>query len=547
MTSIGGRMEVEAPRRSVGGPDYLRLAVLAAVSVAVHLWLVGHTSVTARDGVGFARFALRVQSPPAAEGPWDPTRTRLDVVRMEKHPPGYPVAVWITAKVVRNTAGLPLSESTLLAAQLVSSFAALLLVVPSYLLGRMLFGRNVGFAAALLFQVLPVPARLTSDALTEGTYLLAAVSALAIGVRAVRRPTPGWFLMCGLATGVSYLVRPEGLMVGGSVGLLVVGLGLTRRWPRDLAFGRLVAMVVGMALVAVPYVVIIGKLTNKPTGNDSLPTVPGMGRVMGLTQAPGRSTGGPVFGAFWVLPQDTGPVGIVWPAVTAAADETAKGLHYGGAALAVFGLIALRRRIVADPGVGLLVVLLGVNAAVAVALGVRGYEVNGNWVHYVSERHVILIVFLGCVFAAAGLPELQQHLRTARWVPITLLALVVATALPSTLKPLHTNREGHKHAGRWLRENLKDEDVLIDPFEWAGWYGERTLHQIPPDPKNAPVIYAVTDDKNRDEDHARLPRMREARNVAADGRSELVYHWPEDRPVSEAKVKVYRLVRPKPE
>ena len=185
--TIGGRIEAVAPRRSLFGPDYLRLAALAAASLAVHLWLVSHTAVTARDGLGFARYALALQSPHGASVPHDPTRTAVDVVRQQKHPPGYPAAVWLTAKFVRKAVEMPLSESTLLAAQLVSAGAALLLVLPTYLLGRMLFGRNVAFAAALLFQVLPVPAHVTSDGLTEATYLLAAVTALALGVRAVRR------------------------------------------------------------------------------------------------------------------------------------------------------------------------------------------------------------------------------------------------------------------------------------------------------------------------------------------------------------------------
>jgi hypothetical protein len=543
MAAVGGRMEAVVPRRSLFGPDYLRLAVLAVVSVAVHAWLISHTAVTARDGVGFARYALGIQSPESA-GPTDKSRTALEVIRSEKHPPGYPAAVWITAKFVRRTTHLPLADSTLLATQLVSAIAALLLVVPTYLLGRMLFGRNVGFAAALLFQVLPVPAHVTSDGLTEATYLLAAVTALALGVRAVRRPTIGGFLLCGLATGACYLVRPEGLMVGGAVGLVAAGLGLTRRWPRDLALGRLTALAVGVALVAGPYAITIGKLTNKPTGNEGLPSVPNPLRPTIGSHAPAR---GPVFAAFWVLPEGVGPLGVVWPAVSAAVKETGQGLHYAGAALALFGLFAVRRRTVADPGLGLLVVLLAVNFAVVVWLGVRGYDANGVRTHYVSERHVLLIVLLGCVFAAAGLAELGRIFaagRAARMVPAAILLLLVATALPATLKPLHANREGHKHAGLWLKEHLQPEDCLIDPFEWAGCYSEKTLHHVFPDPEEPVVTYVVVDDKDREDDHARLPRMKEARNVLADGRTQLVYHWPEDRPKEEAKVKVYKLVRP---
>ena len=110
--------------------------------------------------------------------------------------------------------------------------------MPVYLIGRMVFGRNTGFAAALLFQVLPVPARITSDGLTEGVYLLVASVAIALCVRAVRRPRVSGFLLCGLATGVSYLVRPEGLLIAVGPGAVVLWFALTRRWPRDVAFGR---------------------------------------------------------------------------------------------------------------------------------------------------------------------------------------------------------------------------------------------------------------------------------------------------------------------
>ena len=48
--------------------------------------------------------------------------------------------------------------------------------------------------------------------------------------------------------------------------------------------------------------------------------------------------------------------------------------------------------------------------------------------------------------------------------------------------PLVRTFFAHKHAGRWLKEHLQPEDCLIDPFEWAGCYSEKTLHHVFPDP-----------------------------------------------------------------
>lgn len=544
--AVGGRIEVVARRRSLFGPDYARLAVLAAAAVAVHGWLLTHTAVTARDGIGFARYALCLQSPHAASVPWNDDRTMLDIVKAEQHPPAYPAAVWLTAKFVRQAADRPLPDSTLLACQIVSSIAGVLLVVPLYLIGRMLLGRNPAFAAALLFTTLPVPARVTSDGMADGLYLLAATTALLLGVRAVRRPGVGGFLVCGLATGATYLVRPEGLMVAAAVGLVGGWLGLVRRWPRDVAAGRLAALGVGVVLAAGPYMAFIGKVTNKPTGQQLMQPLVSPRDALGLAPA----AGGPLFAAWWAVPDGAGPVGVVAPAVLGLAKETGKSLHYLTAGLAVVGVVVLRRRIVADPGFLLLVALAGVNAAVLVGVGTTGYYVNGKRTFYVSEHHTLLLAMVGCVFAAAALRPVADLLarvpKVGRLVgPAGLLAVVVAAGLPSTLKPLHANREGHKHAGRWLADHTHpDADCVIDPFCWADWYAGRTLYVVRPDPQGAAVTYAVTDGKDRAEDHDRLPRIEAARNVAADGRSVVVYHWPEGVPVEEAQVLVYKLVVP---
>ena len=394
---VGGRIEAVERPRSLFGPDYIRLLALAVVSVAVHGWLIAHTAVTARDGLGFAQEALRLQSPSKAnppdhlkqrENPPPAVHNAVDVMAAAQHPPGYPVAVWLAGKAVRTAypADDLVAENYLWAAQLVSGAAALLLVVPTYLLGRMLLGRQAGFLVALLFQVLPVPARLTADALTEAPYLLAVATAVVLGVRAVRRPGVGGFLLCGMAAGAAYLVRVEGLMAAAAVGLVAGWLGLAGRWPRDLAAGRLVALAVGVGLVAGPYVALIGRLTNKPTGNEMLqPFQSPADLLRGLKSSDARpAAGGPLLAASWTVPPGTGVVGRAEPAVREVAKEAAKGLNYLAAGLAVVGVVLVRRRLAADPGWAVLVALAGVNGAVLIGLGVKGYSVNDGRFYYVS-------------------------------------------------------------------------------------------------------------------------------------------------------------------
>ena len=61
--------------------------------------------------------------------------------------------------------------------------------------------------------------------------------------------------------------------------------------------------------------------------------------------------------------------------------------------------------------------------------------------------------------------------------PVTFFLALVASALPYSLKPMHQQREGHKHAGRWLATQMNEKDWLQDPLAWAEWYAGRTLYK----------------------------------------------------------------------
>ena len=156
--------------------------------------------------------------------------------------------------------------------------------------------------------------RVTSDGLSEGVYLLVMATAILLGVRAARRPGIGGFLLCGLATGASYLVRPEGLLVGlGIGGVILLAWGM-KRWARADALGRLTALAVGVALVAGPYVILIGALSKKATANyitnplDDRATLDLEGN-RGLSSTPTAPRSSPVW---WDPAEDEGKNRTLW-------------------------------------------------------------------------------------------------------------------------------------------------------------------------------------------------------------------------------------------
>lgn len=166
----------------------------------MRLWQVVHTEVTSRDSIGFIRYAWQLQH---QEDPFA-------VVRGAEQHPGYPLMVLAASWPVRLFHPGPDSVAMQLSAQIASSLASVLLVIPLFLLGRDLFNRSVAFWATLLIQTLPATGELLADGLSESTFLLFAVTGWWAGLRALRGSRPGWYFLCGVSGTLAYLTRPEG-------------------------------------------------------------------------------------------------------------------------------------------------------------------------------------------------------------------------------------------------------------------------------------------------------------------------------------------------
>lgn len=529
---VGAKLEIVAPRRILTPADYGYLFVLLAVSLGLHGWLAARSQVTARDGLEFARIAMNLgasRTTPAKDG--DASRSVAETVQQSVHPPGYPAAILAVAQFLPD--GEP-QYRILKAARIASLIAAALAVFPTYWLGRMLFSSKfVGFAGAMIFQTLPTIAHLSGDAVSESLYLLFATTALLFGARGLRRRSAGMTLLCGMFAGLTYLVRPEGVMVPLAVGLTIAGAGLFRTWTRTESVGQLLALGIGFAFVGGPYMMAIGGFSNKTSFNELVERLKGKApKPLWQGEAKAGAVQSPVLFADFYQ-EGNKPA---W-AAGAIAKETTKAAHYSAFFLGLVGILIHRRRIAADPGLALLPLLGLVNVAVLSALAFK--------IGYISERHTVVLVLLLSLFAASALEPLWKLFGLLPRVGAGgLLLAVVAASLPSALKPPHENRAGHPHAGRYLAAHVGPNDAVIDPFCWAEWYAGRTLFAVPADPVPPAARWAVMETGKSP--HSRLPRYADAVNVVNDSknRAKLVYWWPEDVPEAEAleraKVLVYR-------
>jgi len=546
--------------------DAWRLAIVLLLATGLRAWMVANTTLVSRDCVKFVRDALLLEDPPAG-------KDRRDVIKGAEHPPGYPAAILGMSKLLRVGGRTMSVETMALSAQLVSAVAGVLLVFPLYFLTRRVFDRNTACAAATLFIALPVCVEVTSDGISDGLFLLTAVSALCFAARALDqdggRREFGSGLWAGLCCGLGYLVRPDAAIVAGAIGLTLAGTAVVRRRGGGSTRAALLAgvgLVVGFLVLAGPYVALIGKLTNKPTGNQLIEQMQGKEAKPTYFQRTEIGSGRVPLAVWW----DPAEVGdqsrAVW-AIEAVGSEYWKSTHYSLVIFALIGLFTLRKRL-DDSRVVLLLVMAAVHVTALWWLAWR--------VGYVSQRHTLLTVMISCILAACAFPALGiwavqlWHTRTlarfglrafgtiagrsrarpcvramrsaspwflgAIW---TLLLLM--PALPRDFYSLHAERAGHKAAGQWLAEKGDPEIDVVDPFGWAEWYAGRTLREPRRDPDktwDGKKKYAIFE-PNTKSPHSRLEYYEEARIMVIDKKAKPVFQYPTGVPPDEIKVAVY--------
>jgi 4-amino-4-deoxy-L-arabinose transferase-like glycosyltransferase len=526
------------------------------IAAGLRLWLIGHTSVAARDSIGFIRYALALE-----RQPWG------DVFRANQQHPGYPIVLLLVSWPVRALLGGVNTISMQLSAQIASGLASTLLVIPMYYLGRHFFDRRAGFWGSLLFQLLPGSGRAMSDGLSEATFLLFVTVALLCAVRALQRNSLAAFSLSGLFGGLAYLTRPEGALVVFATALVLVckqGYRPWRSsWPR--AGACLGALFLAALLAGGPYAASIGAITNKPTPRAILESrsLEGAGQEESFLGNPGRpeqpcesgsSVRRALLASVVALYAPSNLRDRRWWALVAILTEVIKGYQYVLALPVLIGLWWFRRLLHENPGTWVLFILCLLHILLLWKLAMI--------VGYVSERHILLLVLCGIFTGAAAVGVLGDYLVTLlrrlrsnssfgseigptsfSWLPTLLLAGIALFCLPDSFKTLHANRAGHRAAGIWLAEHTNAVDSIIDPFCWAHYYAGRVFTENDRDSQvhdlkaTQYVVLELTD-----HDHSRLPIIAYATELAA--RGQLVYHWPPKQPQERAKVMVYAVAQP---
>ncbi len=504
-------------------PRWGWLALLLLLAVVLHAWTIARTAVVARDTIGYVRYALMLEQMPLRQG----------LRKLEQHPL-YPASVMAMSWPIRAFEGTT-PESMILASQLVSALAGVLLVIPMFYLGCEWFDRRSAFWGTALFQCLPIPATVTSDGISDSLFLLMLMSGMLFAVIGMRTRSARHFALAGIMTGLAYLTRPEGAFLAVAALLVLGGVeALARtRWPWRRAFAGGASLLAGAAAVAGPYMLMIGGITVKPGAiklmNNQVPM-----DTIGARFPADKPTiqGGPLLATaplaiWWMDEKHGGPPTIQW-AIKAVVIEVSHAFHYVAWFPALLGLWWYRKRF-RQPGPWVMLTMCAILSLilVRVALGI----------HYLSERHALVLTMCGCIWAGAGMVRMADAVsRCAAWLlrrPLApqaaavfttlVLAASISWCLPVTLKPLHANRIGHREAGHWLAEHADPTAIIADPYCWARFYAGRLMEET------RPVVGAefdgsrfvvITESKNA---HARLFAMDKAQELKQQGTE--VFRW----------------------
>jgi len=425
------------------------------------------TYVIATDGTGFYLKPAQY----FASGQW------MDGLGIGYHPL-YPILVASFSKVLGDFE---------LSGQMVSVLFGTLTVIPIYYLARGAFGGWTAFISSLFLAILPHHVALSADFLSDPTYTFFFIAAVWLGWEALRRDDWKTIFLAGLATGLAYLTRAEGIGV-----LLILGPWLLfrgihfRTWDyRRNGFACFI-LLFSFLLVASPYILYLRSYT----GTWTISRKPAVDRVVVLIKSK----------LFFQKPQVAKATEQFDDIVQQLREEKrvpARGLSrwlYGlGSFLKVFAqtchpllfllfIMGLARR-KAPPRwaetEGFLLSIVCLYALVLYWLSILSY---------ITRRYFVFFVALCLIWSGRGLRELHQwllqrvspeklakiHITGTRGMAI-LTVMTVAIILPMSIHPQRAEKQGEKEAGLWIKNHSISSPSVYTDMVRINYYAGGTL------------------------------------------------------------------------
>ena len=433
--------------------SHMARIVLLMVGVGGFLgWTGKNSSILFADGLRYIDQARKL----------DAGQTFNALFRSVDHP-AYPLAIVGVHKVIGGTTPVDWQH----AAQGASIAAAVLLVIPLYLVALEMFGASTAWLAVVLSFLVPLTGHVMADTLSESLFLLFFSFGTWTSLRFLREGTFLWLPPTIGFAALAFWVRPEGLLLPAS---MVATLALTPllrstrlHWPRWWA--AIGFLVIGPACLIAPILATKGGLSTKPAVGRVLGTAPKSAPLAVERNRPFDPN------------QSTSVTYLL--ATRAMALSVRDAVTIPLLPMALLGFVfAWPPGDRARPWVFLSVVMI----AWALAL-VRLHATGG----YCTPRHAMILAYPLIASAAFGLQRLLGSIAIpGRWIgqadgrykvgPIVWLAALGGLVMfyKDDLKaPINDQFQGYREAAAYLAANVPPDAKVVDLTGWALFYGER--------------------------------------------------------------------------
>jgi len=409
-------------------------------------------------------------------------------------PPLYPVLI---ASI------LPLVGEAERAARFISVIAGTLVTVPAYLVAFTLYGPVTARIAAILIALHPLLIGYSAAVYSETTYLLFLMLGVYFVLRAQELHGHGSSALAGIAFGLAYLVRAEGLMLP----MTTVPLLLIVNWRR---FGRAAVtsgiLLASFLIVAAPYIAFLWAATGTFRFEAKSPVF----FVVLRRMMSGLSYLEAAYGLHSDL-QEAGPFLQPWLSIVQSTTYTVSDVLGYLAATGRRHLIdiftTLMDRRFGSPVLALLVIVGLLRSSwdrarivreaflFAVFVSLIGAYLMVQWL---PTRYLLMALALLLVWAAQGIQELtdwvygtlRSLVRVRATAPITsavqgvLIAALLLVAL--TVAPQEPELAGGfawarttKEAGMWLRQATPGPKAIMDVGSVFTFYAHGTHLYLP--------------------------------------------------------------------
>ena len=402
---------------------------VAAIALAIRVLVAEFLPVIPPDGVVYVAVAKQFQ---ATGSPFDPLFHPL-----------YPILIALAQ---------PLIGDWEMSGRLVSAFFGALVIVPAFALTRGIVGRQAALLSCVFIAVHPRLVQNSASVLCEATYTFLLVTGVLAARRGVVSGPRALIPFAGVCFGLSYLVRPEGLLY--LVGLLLIAffMFLTGRERAGALLPWLGAAVVVFTAIVAPYVWYLaetwGHFTLSGKIDHNLPLA--LGGATAPSALPMRVLENVLLFQKYAVP-DLLP----WVLLL----------------LVLPGLLARGRM---EGWLGRDAVLL---AAALPPFASLAFHVEPR-VFLPVLPFILPFAAVGTLWAAVTLTDARRGWRFA-----LAMGLVVALVLvPWTLQPVLRPDAGaalYRQAARWVAETQPRETVLLDRKPMVAFYSERRWVPLP--------------------------------------------------------------------